>query len=755
MRTLRQLLRQPWKTFAGVVLMTVASAILCVCVGQAMAVRATRQTLDGQFSTVAIPQEQENDPYLTVTEELLAWLEQSAEEYPDVIQSVSRHGLLSASIPELTPMNQVSEPYRADNLQWAQYDYYNTSDGQRPYEVTRDNLKFYTYRSYQPEPYNMPYSCAMLVITLEEVQDPEPVYSQGIPVEEELSQEDFLSPQAYMDYLAAAEVAYAQVGYTRRISGTVTQVLSLPEGYEDPVGRVARLTLSAATLEELEAVELEPGKQYIVYGMDYEDEHRKLMGRLNVEGESNSRFNQPYDPDALKMVSEEERAWYENFNVGNDRIHQQYAVYKSVMLFESEYLQLNAISMTLRSPADTLGYTPVRENGDGRLLELLPEEKTYTVYDAQGQPITLGAEEYAARYQIPTIAPLEGAAEEFLQSEQGQAWKAALERDQVNNHAFAVLGVDKLSYHGEFALQKARIVQGRDFTQQELEGNARVCILPEELAVANGISVGDTITLNLYQTDPSLPYQGQRAGSQTLAAPVASFYFDTTPITETAQYTVVGLCKGEAAFPDAMENPYAFSANTVFVPKASVQTPMEYANAIPFVTVVLKNGKIDQFHDLTRAAGYAGLFRYYDQGYSQIAENFHNYEALAKQVLTVGCALYAILLTVFLLLFPGSRRGAVGTMVSLGAGAWRRTGYVWLTGAGILVISAALGAGLGYLLWERVLQALQASAESAVALQAEPAVLGAVAGAQLLAALAACLLTACLVAVPKRRLGGR
>ena len=38
MKTVKQLIRQPLKTLLGVVLMTLAVAVLCICVGQSLAV---------------------------------------------------------------------------------------------------------------------------------------------------------------------------------------------------------------------------------------------------------------------------------------------------------------------------------------------------------------------------------------------------------------------------------------------------------------------------------------------------------------------------------------------------------------------------------------------------------------------------------------------------------------------------------------------------------------------------------------------
>ena len=82
MKTIKQLLRQPLKTLLGVILMTLAVAVLCVCVGQALAAQTTKQQLDERFSTVAVPSMQEEFSgveSILVDEEMIAWLQNGGE----------------------------------------------------------------------------------------------------------------------------------------------------------------------------------------------------------------------------------------------------------------------------------------------------------------------------------------------------------------------------------------------------------------------------------------------------------------------------------------------------------------------------------------------------------------------------------------------------------------------------------------------------------------------------------------------------
>lgn len=737
MKAMKQLLRQPLKTCVGVILMTLAAAIVYLCVGQALAARSTKDTLNKQFTTVGIPTVQEdldgnvNATSFQIEDEFLAWQQKMAEQHPDIVKLVTQHGTLSAYIPELLPMNA-------------------TQEKRLPY------YSFYQRYQYQPEHEVMPYTCAMLVITLEEVGKPEPV--RRTYAVENVSPEDFDSMSDYYTWIIEnpdVELESVIEGYSIKLSGTVTDVVSLAEGYRDPVGRVARLTYTVPILEEAEALELVPGERYIVYGMDYTDEHWKLISAKNYTGELDYLDLENYDPELFRFLTQEEldenAGWAEGFPEEMGYRKYLYAAYDTLFLTELEYLQLNAISMTLATPVPLIEYEDIRDEQTGYLLELRPKtEVTYT--DFHGETVTYSFEDYTDRYRIPTIARLDSTVEAFLNSPEGKIWKDALSVSSINNHAFLTVGMDKMDYLGDFSLQRSQIVEGRDFSQEELENGSRVCILHDAVALASGISIGDTITLNLYSTDYGLPYQQEEG----LLNPAAAFYFGTSPMGEGAEYTVVGLWHGQRLWPDiANVSEYAFSPNTVFIPKASVKTPMQYGSSILFNTLVLQNGEIEEFHELAMNSGYAGRFKYNDQGYSVIAANFHNYETLARQMLAVGMVIYTVLLGLFLLFYPGSQKRSVFLMQSFGANFPSRFRFVCISSLGIVIPGSIMGGALGNLLWNYVVAALQTTAESAVALQIQPGVLAMLALVQMVFAVTATVIVSCLVAASKGLLSRR
>lgn len=726
MNTIKQMMRQPLKTITGIVLMTLAVAILCVCIGQSFAAKTTAESLNNRFTTIAIPaglqkvDELVIKPSATLPDDLRLWLEETAAEHPDVVKGIMKQGILSAYIPGLTPLNYTQGKYIAD-------------------EFTSGNFAFHFF---EPDPYGTPYSCAMFVITLEEVSEPI-ANTEKYTVEKELQASDFSSYAEYQEYLKNVKEEIVTVGYTIKFSGTITNVVSLQEGFRDPTGMIARLSMTVPALEQIEKMNLIPGQQYLVYGTDYYDEDWAFRGLLAHEDYQNPVEIDSFDMSQLKILTEEELKDYSSYPPYN----MPFARYGGLLLTKTEYERVNAISMTLSTPVSLLQYEEIRDEA-GNLLELR-EVTTINYTDLNGEEITVDYDDYIQRYTIPTITQLNGSVEDFLNTDEGVLWSAALERDAINNSAFAVIGVERLGYMADFARQNAQLVEGRDFTEEETADGVRVCVIHEALAASNGLQIGDTITTNFYQTDAALPYQSNRNQKRGLLNPSASLYFDTTSYTETAEYTIVGFYRTNELWCDVSENEYGFSPNTIFVPVTSVQTPMEFGNSVLFTTPVIQNGQLDVFRELAGKAGYSERFVYHDQSYSMIASNFYSYEALAEQVLVVGISVYAVILLLFLLLYPFSQGKVVTTMESLGVSIGKRFAHVVLSAIIVVAPATILGGALGMMLWQSVVSALKASVETTVSLQIEVSTLLLIALVQfVLAMMLSAIISAC-VTSPK------
>ena len=272
----------------------------------------------------------------------------------------------------------------------------------------------------------------------------------------------------------------------------------------------------------------------------------------------------------------------------------------------------------------------------------------------------------------------------------------------------------------------------------------------EALAAENGLEVGDKITMNFYHTDKVIPYDKKPTGWGEFLAPNAAFYYKTTPITETAEYTIVGLWRGERLWPDVSENEYSFSPNTLFIPNSSTETEMEHNESILYTTPVIQNGKLEEFRDLVEEANYHSCFTYFDCDYSLIMKNFFNYENLAVQVLTIGATIYAVIILMFLMLYPGSYSKPVRIMESLGVSYPKRVCFIVTASMSIITLSTVFGSFLGTLLWRFAVSALKTSAGAVTKLFIEPGTLGAIVIAQFVFVLLLDVLVSLYVATPKK-----
>ena len=115
MKTLRQLFRQPLKTAFGILLMSLAVSVLCVCLGQTVAASNAGREISETFVTFAFPSERYGP-------EADAWLKAYANENPRTVKRISEPDFASAYIPSLLLDNFTSYKHYGDDYTCAPYD---------------------------------------------------------------------------------------------------------------------------------------------------------------------------------------------------------------------------------------------------------------------------------------------------------------------------------------------------------------------------------------------------------------------------------------------------------------------------------------------------------------------------------------------------------------------------------------------------------------------------------------------------------
>lgn len=666
MRSIRQLIRQPMKTMSGVLLITLAVAVLCVCLGQSISAANMEANLEDLFTSVALltNKHQFSSSYdaegnytyeieYHLPEEVSDWIQKTAEEYPEIVEQVHHAGLASAYIPELTP----------DNLT----DHFVDMTSSSTYYNLINGFKYGRNTQTQTQ--------VMLEITLDSI----------------------------------SEVSYREDGrISVYLTGTIESVLGLQEGYHDPTGYTARMPLILPNLSTFEEMDLTIGERYLVYGMNYTDLDWQLRSEIAIYayGVENSWQGkevvippqiEEFLPENLVMLSERNIEVYSNYYT-NDTYQVAYYIHDEVQ--EDGSVIQRCINLT---NLDMEYYRSLR----------------FSIQD-QGN--------------VPTIAKLDGTAEEFLATEEGQVWQEYLDYIGINNHAFAVVGVDDLMAIGDFTLDNARITQGRNFTQEELDSGAKVCIISEDVANLNGLSVGDTICPQFYNYDYDNTYQEYISDGVGVINPGAYLYGENTPFAGEAEtYTIVGLYTKDISWqgPSSM---YEFTCNTIFAPKSAITSDMDYSDLGIFQSILLKNGTAEDFEAIAIQDGHDGQFEVTDMGYGEVKEGLHNYREVADQAMVIGFGVYIIIFILFLILFPAQQGKNLTTMGSMGATRLEKMGHMMASCVGILVPGTVMGLLVGMLLWQRVVDTLMHSAKVMLTLELDIPLLFAIAVAQLMLA---------------------
>lgn len=713
MKAIKQLLRQPIKAAAGILLIAIAVAALCVCAGQSMAARETQARLNRSYLTLAFPKSD-------VDGIQSRWLDSYAGEHPEVVKEVSRVGLASAYIPELT----------IDN--WTQH-------WHKPL-VTTPNL--FT-----------PYDTAILEIILTdigEVQEASQTYAKdenGVYILDENG--------------VPIPIEFYGTSVTVQLTGKVERAVALEEGYPDPTGFTVHISLTMDTQRTLDALDLEIGERYLVYGTNYVDTDWQLRHRASQIMTWNKDTELPeWDLDTFEGIYDYDSYEQDGITYYTYWTRDEYGALDEVITVDnladvpatgfkckigdlyhgmtlSDLELFRSVTMTCRRNSH-LPNTSVYQTADGEWVCEVTDEISYV--DQYGHTVIISREEKARLYQAPTIARLTGSAEDFLASEDGALWAEALHNVQVNNHAFAFLGIDNLGYIENFDRGEAQIIQGRDFSAEELKTGARVCVISKQLAEANGMTVGDTIEPQFYDPDMGLKYQLSMSNNGFLPKPL--YYFaNTTQLQEAQSYTIVGIYEQNDPTPSLFDqfgervNPYGFTSNTIFAPKGSIEAAMYHREFWMYKTVVIHNGSLEEFQLAAIEAGLGEEFQYTDNGYSAVEGSLTTYRENAARALAVGMAVYGILLLLFLMLFPAREETVLQTMEALGAERSRRIRYMLSSALGLLIPGTVIGTGCGMLLWDEVAATLSENGTTMLDIRMNTGSMTAVAVMQLVTAL--------------------
>lgn len=662
---------------AGCVMFGIAVAALIVCFGQSIAADRAQERMEDSFRTAALITDELQRRIETILIPGTTYVDRRGNEVKtedrlveyEVLDQVMPENISQwvASLAEEYP--ELVETVADIGLASAYIpeltpDNYASYAPDTPLTFLNGKVSDSRSESREPSPFGVPYDYGMFEITLTKIQEPE-----------ELAVTD---PET-------GEVT-GSLGVTLILEGTIDRVLALQAGYPDCLGYTVTLYLNLPDLETAQALELELGQRYLVSGTHYYDLDWVLRNQIMADYE---------DREDRQVVVE--AFLTENLRLYDQSILDKYESYGQTVYSVGYYVHDNEIISL-----DNKEYAMFRKV----YLELDWADN----YDVDPE-----------LYEIPNIVRLEGTAEDFLNSVEGQLWQETLEYLNITSNCFPVLAVEDVANVGDFIRGSARIVQGRAFTAGEAARGERLCVISEQVASASGLSVGDSISLRYYSVDRESPYQEFVEDGSGITNPAAYRFGRTTPFTgEAESYTIVGIYRCGGAWESVEDNLYAISPNTVFVPVNAVTCELSWADQGVFRTVVLHNDALRAFMIMADEAGYEDLFVYYDQGYNDVALSISEYRTMANRAMLVGGIIYGIILLVYLILFPAGLERDLILMDSVGAKRWERMGHVVLSSFGIVFAGTLLGCAGGALLWNRVVEELTKSAEVNLELSLDP-----------------------------------
>jgi hypothetical protein len=299
--------------------------------------------------------------------------------------------------------------------------------------------------------------------------------------------------------------------------------------------------------------------------------------------------------------------------------------------------------------------------------------------------------------------------EEALNSPMSNEIEEQLTTVSRNSNRLNILTTNRLNSFYMFNQHRANIEVGRDFTQEEYEEGARVVLIPRFLANSNGLEVGDTIYLHIFdgqyistvsigayqQTTP----EGEviRTNHQSYRTWEPGGYTSDMRITEPIAFEIIGIYFTRN--PRLRNDPQGIPLNVLFIPDGAFEgfEPLEIngddrAESPLLNTIIIPNGKIEEFRRTINAMipGYGNFFMFYDQGYAHVRAPLDNLLRNAWFIFTLCLAGWIVAAMVFCLFFVLRKKKETSLLYALGISRGAR--FRWVFVQCLIVIVIAQGA---------------------------------------------------------------
>ena len=352
----------------------------------------------------------------------------------------------------------------------------------------------------------------------------------------------------------------------------------------------------------------------------------------------------------------------------------------------------------------TFAHGPAVKEGEEILEYWLAPGITSTQYTLENEQVYDPVNEEERYYDEVTDG--------FYETERGKRWLKLASFQELEMRTIPVQPTDGTDLLMHFYNGEAQITEGRDITEEEYRQGAKVCLVPEFLAMRLGVGVGDKLNLPLYYADYSSSVgDASILGSQgPVLFNILNAQGELYEVFNEQEYEIVGIYTAE----DKGSGSYSAGENEVVIPWNAVPENCWKDNIVGVAPMTgattsfqIPNGTIEEFQEKWKSLGIDDLeIRFYDMGYTQLKENLENRELMSVVFLVSGCVMAVMILCFFSNLFITGQRERIAAERLMGR-TKRQCALSILTG--MLILSAAgciSGSGAGWLASEKAAESV-------------------------------------------------
>jgi len=320
------------------------------------------------------------------------------------------------------------------------------------------------------------------------------------------------------------------------------------------------------------------------------------------------------------------------------------------------------------------------------------------------------------------IFEIEGSIEDALNTGRYEQMRKELEAAEISLNSLQVLTTNNANSLLRFNQNRNLLVSGRLFDAQESGKGARVCLISNQLAELNGLTVGDKLSLQMYAS-----VLGKETVSVTLSDGVSvvsrniwasSLYRPDLEITSPIEFEIIGILN--VLSQDSGD--YAISPNTVIIPDKSFEgvagepaSRLDVPQHTPLLDdgVIIPNGQTEKAKAAIDGvvAGYSNLFRFYDQGYETLIRALSNLRFGLSWILTLAAAGWITVSFLFSVFYVARKRNETRILYAIGVSSPRRFRWVFVQSAALLLIALGIMLTVSIPLYSNILDLTAAAAE--------------------------------------------